>query len=373
MKIPLLFNCRFATRPASGVDRVAAELLREFFLLSQQRAEDYPEVRLAVPGVAEHRAALAPHIDGREQVPIRRGMLRGHPWEQTELAWSDPDAWLFSPANVGPIFRRKQLALIHDAQPFTVPESYSPGFRTLYSAILPRLARRSRIIVTVSESARRDLERTGVAPPGKLHVIPNGTDHMDRVQEDPATLQRYRLEPGNYILAIGSLAPHKNLAMLLEVAATRSADSPELVVAGDKARTVFGDAGVDSTETPGFRLLGRVTDAELKSLYRHARALAFPSLTEGFGLPPLEAMRCGCPVIASTAAAVREVCNDAVIYADPREPGQWAEALRGLETNDELRAGLSARGTKQAANFTWRRAAERYLALLSAADRGSPR
>jgi glycosyltransferase involved in cell wall biosynthesis len=366
MDIPILFNARFATRPASGVDRVAGELLRAMHVRYTTDAGP-PRLSLAFPGRARvhEQGALAAHE--LADMPARLGVLRGHAWEQLELPWWDRAAWLISPCNVGPIFRHRQLAVIHDAQPFLIPGSYSFAFRATYAALLPRLARHAKILVTVSESSKRDLERTGVAPIGKAQVIPNGADHIHRILEDPDALQRHGLTAQGYILAIGSLAPHKNIAMLIDAAAGRAPGAPELIIAGVADSSVYADAGLRPGQ--GCRMLGRVTDRELKALYTNAIALAFPSRTEGFGLPPLEAMTCGCPVIASTADAVREVCGDAVIYAKPDEPAAWREALDAMCRNTELRARLHASGKVKAAHYTWRRAAERYYALISHASR----
>jgi glycosyltransferase involved in cell wall biosynthesis len=366
MRIPVFFNARFVTRPASGVDRVAAELLREFCELGQQEHGPIPEVLgLALPSGGAFHPAGAINAERLVGLPMRRGKLPGQLWEQFELPWWNPEAWLISPCNLGPFVRRRQLVIIHDAQALLVPRSYSVAFRALYTAILPLLARRAAIVVTVSEASKRALERTNVAPPNTLHVIPNGADHIHRVKPDPGTLQRYGLASKGYILAIGSLAPHKNLKMLIHAAADRLPNAPELVIAGGADPAVFANA--DLRPGPGCRLLGRISDAELKTLYAHAIALAFPSLTEGFGLPPLEAMACGCPVVASTADAVKEVCGDAVIYAPPDDASAWRNAFQAIASSAELRTHLAYTGTQRAARFTWRRTAEQYLSLLAAA------
>jgi glycosyltransferase involved in cell wall biosynthesis len=257
------------------------------------------------------------------------------------------------------------LVVIHDAQPFLVPNAYSRVFRTWYRFLLPRLARNAELVVTVSKYSRLQLERFGVVPPGKAHVIPNGADHILRLQEDVDTLSRYRLFRDGYVLALGSLAPHKNIETLVRAFAKRHDSLPELIVAGGTASQVF--AGVRIQNSSGIRFLGRITDSELKALYSNALAFAFPSLTEGFGLPPLEAMFCGCPVIASTAGAVEEVCGKAAIYASASDPHEWRIAIERLTRDAALRQQYREVGRMHAAQYTWRKAAERYQRLLSEA------
>ena len=261
-----------------------------------------------------------------------RGRLSGQAWEQLELPFVDKDAWLFNPCNVGPVLRRRQILMIHDAQIFSVPQSYSRAFRAWYRRILPRIARRAEIVITVSEYSKTQLEHFGVVPPGKAHVIHNGVDHISRIRADQNTLSRNNLKKRGYFLFIGNLALHKNLAMLVDAATARPAGGPELVIAGGGNSKIFSEAKISPGN--GVRVLGRVSDSQLKALYENALALTFPSLTEGFGLPPLEAMICGCPVIATNAGATPEVCGDAAIYVDPNNTEQWTAVMIQLANDD---------------------------------------
>jgi glycosyltransferase involved in cell wall biosynthesis len=256
--------------------------------------------------------------------------------------------------------------MIHDAQVWDAPESYSHGFRIAYRLLLPVIARTARHVLTVSKFAKSRLEALRIVPRGKTHVILNGADHMDRITADPSTLHRYRLTEKGYILAIGNLAPHKNLAMLIKAAAARSPGAPDLVVAGGMNSNVFAEAGLSFGN--GVRFIGRVRDTELKALYEGALALAFPSLTEGFGLPPVEAMSCGCPVLATTGGAVPEVCGEAAHYVDPNSPADWTSALEQIALDSELRLTLSRHGRERCLVFTWAKAAD-HLPFFSRLQR----
>jgi len=359
----ILFNGRFTTRPASGVDRVAGELFRALRSLLQESGNSPVALSMAIPGSKGLHPDAAIESRDLDSTPVHRGHLRGQIWEQLELPLRDRDSWLLSPCNLGPMTRRKQLLVIHDAQHLVVPEAYSATFRLLYAVLQPRIARRAAIVVTVSEHSRRQLETLGVVSPGGAHVIHNGADHILRIREDAATLPKFGLSPQGYIIAVGSLAPHKNLAMLMQAAGGRPAGAPELIIAGGGQPRVFGDAGI--RDRAGCRLIGRVSDPELKALYRSALALAFPSRVEGFGLPPIEAMHCGCPVVASTAGAVKEICGSSALYADPDDPAAWRAALQQIASDHALRARLVASGLERAKRFTWRAAAENYIALMT--------
>ncbi|MEG3663272.1 glycosyltransferase family 1 protein [Celeribacter halophilus] len=357
----LLLNGRFLTRQLTGVDRVATELSVAIMAMLEKQ-----KVSMALPAQPILNKVTRPKALLRLDIhPTFR--LRGYAWEQLALSVASPESWLLSLCNLGPIFRSQQVIMIHDAQVFSQPEVYSNVFRWVYHAILPRVARRARVVLTVSDFSRRELESFGVIPSGKAVVVHNGVDHMAKIEADSEALCRYGLQVNRYFLAIGSLAAHKNLPMLIAAARSRQDASLPLIVAGGGNSQVFRDQGL--TEEQGIRFLGRVTDEELKALYEGARALVFPSKTEGFGLPALEAMFCGCPVIATTGGAVPEVCGDAAIYADPEEPDEWVAAMEKLAVDTSLCNDLSRRGSVRAAGFTWERAAKVLLDAVACAEK----
>lgn len=348
----LILNGRFLMRPSTGVDRVAIELI---CALDQHGLP---------PGLTNWRAlrpagqmADAQGSPARiiETVETSGSRLTGHMWEQLTFARTSPEDWLLSLCNIGPVLRGRQIVMLHDAQVFSAPESYSLGFRSFYHALQPRLARRAAMVLTVSNHSKAELEHFGVVPKGKARVVPNGADHILRVRPDRSILHRHNLTTGAYFLAIGSLAPHKNIGLLTHAARARADTSMPLVIAGGGNASVFADTGI--TPSQDVRPIGRVTDAELRALYENATALVFPSLTEGFGLPPVEAMFCGCPVIASTGGAVPEVCGEAVLLVDPLDLSGWTAAMTKVAEDTDLRARLTTAGYKRAATFTWANAA----------------
>lgn len=357
----LYINGRFVTRPMTGVDRVAYELTAAL----QQIADGLPAGSLSLQPVLprclpEQIAFLPESTQGAVQANSK---LSGLLWEQFELPFQSSEGVSVNLCNVGPYFGKRQILMVHDAQVYLSPASYSFGFRAWYRFIQPLLARRASLLLTVSEFSKIQLEDVGVFPKGKAIVIHNGVDHLDRLQADDSLLKRHGLTPANYFLAMGSTSRHKNLQCVLDAMSACSAGTSPLVVVGGDVSTLkakFGSSPIDR-----IIFLGRVSDAELKGLYSNASAFLFPSMTEGFGLPPLEAMHCGCPVIASTGGAIPEVCGDAAFYASPTEPEEWCKAIEKLSKDSDVAGNHAKLGREHARHFTWRRSAYKLLHAIS--------
>jgi glycosyltransferase involved in cell wall biosynthesis len=368
----LAVNGRFLTQALTGVQRFAIELTAAIDALAGAGA--WPPTRVLTPrqdGVRPAAAAPFRHL-GVEPV----GRLRGQAWEQAELPRAAHGTFLLNLGNTAPIAAgRRQAVVIHDAGVFDTPESYSAPFRAWYRLLHALLARSGALLVTVSEFSRGRLAaRLGVAP-ARFSVMPEGGEHILRAPADPSVLARHGLAPGRYALAVGSRAAHKNLDALREAAALLASRGFALAAVGSADPTVFRPAA--GAAGPGAVALGRVGDAELRALYEGALCLVFPSRYEGFGLPPLEAMACGCPVVAAASGAVPEVCGDAALWFDAAVPQTLTEALRQLLEEDGLAEALRRRGLARAGAYSWRRAAEELLRLVepaaTAAARGGKR
>jgi glycosyltransferase involved in cell wall biosynthesis len=354
-----VLNARFLMRPLTGVDRVATELISAS--LDAGIPSRFKDI-LAVRPKGTVVAASERPKDLLSITSTSASKLTGHPWEQLALAKESPESWLISLCNMGPVLRKKQVVMMHDAQAFRQPETYSRAFRSFYHFVQPRLGHRAQTILTVSEHSKRELEHFGVVPKDKAIVIPNGADHILRLAADARILDRHSLSTGGYFLAIGSLAPHKNLKMLVDASNARSDKQRPLVIAGGGNLAVFGANGLRESEH--IKMLGRVTDEELRALYENAFALVFPSKTEGFGLPPAEAMTLGCPVIASTGGAIPEVTEGAAVSVSPSDQGAWTKAMENLEQCTTLSDELREQGRERAKMFTWARASDKFLSVL---------
>jgi glycosyltransferase involved in cell wall biosynthesis len=350
-----LVNGRFLSRPATGVDRVAIELVRA--LQKRRKAGAAMDLSIAVPADAPGDGAIRACLDLDPDCAILRSRHRGYGWEQIALAMLQPDAVLLSLCNMGPVLRRRQLVLMHDAQIHDVPESYSPAFRHAYRLLQPLLARRAQHIATVSDHSAERLRYHRVGGGRSFDVLSNGIDHIDPIIADDTILHRLRLTPGGYLLAIGAKAWHKNMPMLLE--AHRALPMPRLPL-------VLVGAG---EAEPGQNLIptGRVSDGELKALYNNARLFLLPSLTEGFGLPALEAMASGCPVLTSDGGALRETCGEAAAYCSPLDRPGWTARIGELVASSSKLDAMRRAGLAHAARFRWDSAAGRLLQLVESA------
>lgn len=346
-------NGRFLTQRMTGVQRYAYEIVTALdAILASGDSSDYPALRLLMPP--------GPGLD----VPLakigidRTSVGSGHAWDQLVLPVG-ARAGLLSLANFGPLLARRHIVCIHDANTFIQPESYSRAFGLTYRMLLPVLGKLAARVATVSRFSASMLVKYGIAHETKIFIAPNGHEHVLRWKPERARASLLGSLSRPFILLLGSTAKHKNVQVILRQAQALDEAGLDIVVAGGGSSIFAADeptAGRSNIHHVGF-----VSDDDLAALYQRALCLVFPSRTEGFGIPPLEAMTLGCPVISSNAASLGEVGGEAVLYVDPDDADRWREVILGLQGNAHLRASLAAKGRKQAALFSWTRSAQIYL------------
>jgi glycosyltransferase involved in cell wall biosynthesis len=299
-------------------------------------------------------------------------------WHRAKLPV--PADWLSGPVDVyhspdfvlPPLRRARGILTVHDLAFLMRPECADERLRAYLEEVVPRSVRRADFIIADSENTRNDLVVLMGVKPTSVAVVPGGVEERFTRVTDPDLLRRARRKVGvgesPFILAIGVIEPRKNLNRLMDAFAQlkdRGAVAPDLklVLAGGKGWLFDGifehhaaSAVRDDIVLPGF-----VPDELLPALYSAADVLAFPSLYEGFGLPILESMACGTPVVASRASCLPEVAEGGAVWIDPTNVDGLTVSLELALVDPELRAKLIARGFERAAQYTWRGAAERLL------------
>lgn len=344
-------NGRYLTQNLSGVQRYARNIVGALDQMEAARGAT----------VISPRGSIHPAYERMEAVEA--GVLTGYAWEQSELPIAARGQRLLNLCNMAPVIKSEQIVCIHDTNVLSSPDSYTRGFRAAYRSLQPLFARRAVKVATVSQASARQIARYLPISLSQIVVLPNGHEHALLWNPDRAVLPaELPVHPGErpYVVAIGSGARHKNISLLIDIAPKLDDLGINVVIVGGGSVIHPQGAGLPAN----VHTCGRVSDDDLAYLLDHALCLAFPSLTEGFGLPIVEAMARGCPVVSSDCASMPEVCGDAALLASPFDPAQWVVQIERLATSTHLAAELVGRGREQCRNFSWQQSAEGYLELL---------
>lgn len=328
----------------------------------------------SVTGIQRYIHGVTADMEGYEIISAPRRWTtgaKGHIWEQLVLPHK-AQGLLWSPSNTGPIAVKQQVVTIHDLATFDHPEWFNSNFSRAYKFILPRLSQQVEHILTVSEfSKRRIIEKFGISP-DRITVTHLAASNMFVPTPFEYSDHQELGLPERYFLMVGTLQERKNFRRTLEVWDTwgklgRPNDLALVIIGANES--IFSSFKLYSVPD-GVKFMGRVDDQLLPRLYSSALAFLFPSLYEGFGIPILEAMACGTPVITSNVTSMPEVAGKAALLVNPELHVSILQAMQAVASDAQLRDELRASGLERARQFNWERAAlQTRMVLEQAAQR----
>jgi len=347
----LFINGKFFCQQVTGTQRYAREVLSHIDrLLSGKRSE-----RVAIEILVPSGAPSIPSYSNLQVRPV--GKMSGTKWEQLELPLYCRGELLVTLSGGAPILHSRNVITIHDSAVFAAPAGYSLAYRLWYQNLYRRMSGTAEHIFTVSHFSKSEIVRWCGASPEKISVTYLGSEHFTSLEADASALARFGIS-GRYVLAVSSGNPNKNFQRVAQALSPLSETGVGLVIAGGHDTRVFRQ----SMRLPdGVRVLGYVSDAELKTLYENAACFVFASLYEGFGLPPLEALSSGCPIVVSRAASLPEIFEGVAAFCDPCSPDDIAATVQRVLQSAPAKAGeLKAFAGK----FSWETCARQTLEIL---------
>lgn len=341
-------NARFLTQNITGVQRYAIEISK------QLKIQLGNEVRFVSPKNIIHNKIA------EELEVCVVGKNRGHIWEQFDLPiylTKNKSPLLLNLANTAPICYGNNIVTLHDIAFERFSENFNWKFGIFYRLLIPRIAKKAIKIITVSEFSKQEICDFYKIPSQKIYVIYNAVSNIFN--------QKVKNYSEKYVLAVSSLNYQKNFHSLIRAFNMLDDNNIKLFLVGDINRN-FADIGLlkDIQGNKNIVFKGRIDDDELISLYSNAVCFIYPSLYEGFGIPPLEAQACGCPVVCSNAASLPEVCGDSVIYFDPYSVKDMRDKILSVLNDEILQKELRTKGFNNIKRFSWKRSVEQVIEIL---------
>ncbi len=347
----LYINGRFLTQPMTGVERYAYNICKAMARLQQPFTIVCP------------KAPIYQDYDVSDLAIVHYGIGNSHFWEQCVLPFffvGKKNYLVLSFTGLGSILIRHKIMTVHDLSFLKNPSWYSRTYYWYYRFMTPLAVKTSQHILTVSEFSKNEI--LGFYPFLKAEKITVVYNAIDRQLFKPNTQHPTPNTQHPFVLCVSSIDPRKNFARLIE--ACQGLTGAKLYIVG-KYNRVFSQQMQLDTTSDHIQFLGRVSDEELVRLYNQAACFVFPSLYEGFGLPPLEAMACGCPVLVSDIPVEREVCGDAALYFNPLDSKNILHTItQYLNDADVIKEKMRQKGYENVTRFSWERSAKVLMNLV---------
>ncbi len=345
-------NGRYLTQKATGVHRYAFEICNKL----HEMGVDF---HVAVPQEIHPDYTF-------DFKTVKCGSLNTHLWEQVSLPrylkkLGNP--LLISFTGCGPLMYNNQIMTIHDVSHERYPQWFSKNYYRFYHYMMPRIGRKAHAILTVSEFSKREIVETLGLDAGKIHVVHSNVPFHDKPSEDE--ILNYRRNPSGdrYVIAVSSMDPRKNFERLVDAFNKIDDKSVKLYIIGMSFKA-FNTPDLQKLIGENVFLPGYISDDALQNMYQNAILSVYPSLYEGFGLPPLESMTYGCPAINSDIPALREVSEDAALYIDPYDVGDMAMKINKLLADESLQQDLRVKGLEQIKKYSWEKSAGQVYELV---------
>lgn len=357
-RIRISINGRFLTQELSGMQRYSEQMISSIDSILEHNADVRDNYQFEVLCPKGRRRAVQ-----WKNIAIREvGISSGHLWEQIDLALAARRSLLINLQSSGPFFHARSLLVLHDAAVFAHPEHFSTKYGRFHRFLRPKLCRRAIARVTITDFSRRELAKFCKVDADSFTILGDSAEHILQLASDQSIVSRSGLEAGRYALFVGNQSPNKNAALAIEAFCQANLTGWKLALVGGASARVFGKVG-EATGTNVVRL-GRVNDAQLKALYENAGMFLFPSRYEGFGVPPLEAMSLGCPVVSSNSSAMPEVLGDAACFFSIDDKQEFIRAIVEVASDETLRGALKQRGDARAKMYSWTKSGEGLLSLV---------
>jgi glycosyltransferase involved in cell wall biosynthesis len=341
----IYINGRFLGNKMDGISRFSLEICKHL----KKNGLDF---KIVIPKWVEF-------INDEAFDIVKFGSSKSHFWEQLDLLKflkKNGTPLLLNLSGLGPLWYNRKIVTIHDLSFIENPKWFSKGYFLFYSITTPIIARHSLKIITVSEFSKGEIVRLLKVDADKIEVVYNAVTKSK-------VLPAKEKDLGLYVLGVSSLDPRKNFKRLIDAFKLDSLKNVKLIIVGKSGNHFMQDFSAENTSNVQFE--GYIEDEVLDKLYHNASAFVYPSLYEGFGIPPLEAMSHGCPVIVSDIKVLKEVCGDAALYIDPLSSTSIAQELTRLLSNDTLRDDLIQKGYSQVEKFSWCTSSKKIINILS--------